>query len=86
MHERVHHNYLEAWGIEDKSGWPAPRARLVNPRPRRDTIVDLTVIGRYLRASSGGCGHREPKHRRATGLYTYNDVPFTSTTPGRAHS
>ncbi len=72
MTTEVAQNYPEAWGDEEKRVADAI-TRLNELKSRGvDTIVDLTVIGlgRYI-----------PRIARinivvATGLYTYNDVPY----------
>lgn len=85
MHEHVFimtteiaQNYPEAWGDED--------ARVADAITRLgelkaagvDTIVDLTVIGlgRYIPRIARVAAATELNIVVATGVYTYNDVPF----------
>lgn len=85
MHEHVFimtteiaQNYPEAWGDEDKRVAGAI-ARLGELKARGvDTIVDLTVIGlgRYIPRIARVAAATELNIVVATGLYTYNDVPF----------
>jgi phosphotriesterase-related protein len=85
MHEHVFvmtteiaQNYPEDWGDEDKRVADAI-ARLNEVKARGvDTIVDLTVIGlgRYIPRIARVAAATELNIVVATGLYTYNDVPF----------
>jgi phosphotriesterase-related protein len=71
-------NYPEAWGDEEKRVADAI-ARLNELKARGvDTIVDLTVIGlgRYVPRIATVAAATELNIVVATGLYTYNDVPF----------
>ncbi|MFV0494556.1 phosphotriesterase-related protein [Mycobacterium sp.] len=71
-------NYPEAWGDEERRVADAI-ARLNELKTRGvDTIVDLTVIGlgRYLPRIARVAAATELNIVVATGLYTYNDVPF----------
>jgi phosphotriesterase-related protein len=71
-------NYPEAWGDEDKRVADAI-ARLNELKSRGvDTIVDLTVIGlgRYIPRIARVAAETDLNIVVATGLYTYNDVPF----------
>ncbi|MGB3523819.1 MAG: phosphotriesterase-related protein [Mycobacterium sp.] len=85
MHEHVFimtteiaQNYPEAWGDED--------ARIADAITRLDalkaagvdTIVDLTVIGlgRYIPRIARVAAGTDLNVVVATGIYTYNDVPF----------
>lgn len=85
MHEHVFimtteiaQNYPEAWGDED--------ARIADAITRLDalkaagvdTIVDLTVIGlgRYIPRIARVAAGTDLNIVVATGIYTYNDVPF----------
>ncbi|WP_409436020.1 phosphotriesterase-related protein [Mycobacterium sp. SMC-14] len=85
MHEHVFimtteiaQNYPEAWGDED--------ARIADAITRLDalkaagvdTIVDLTVIGlgRYIPRIARVAAGTDLNILVATGIYTYNDVPF----------
>ncbi|MDD4866169.1 MAG: phosphotriesterase-related protein [Mycobacterium sp.] len=71
-------NYPEAWGDEEQRVSDAI-ARLTELKARGvDTIVDLTVIGlgRYLPRIARVAAATELNIVAATGLYTYNDVPF----------
>src|SRR5947209_13353228 len=71
-------NYPEAWGDEDKR--VADAIDRLNELTARgvDTIVDLTVIGlgRYIPRIARVAAATELNIVVATGLYTYNDVPF----------
>ena len=85
MHEHVFimtteiaQNYPEAWGDEEQRVADAV-ARLNELKARGvDTIVDLTVIGlgRYIPRIARVAAATELNIVVATGLYTYNDVPF----------
>lgn len=85
MHEHVFimtteiaENYPEAWGDEDRRVTDAI-ARLNELTSRGvDTVVDLTVIGlgRYIPRIAKIAAATEINIVVATGLYTYNDVPF----------
>jgi len=85
MHEHVFimtteiaQNYPEAWGDEEKRVADAV-ARLNELKARGvDTIVDLTVIGlgRYIPRIARVAAATELNIVVATGLYTYNDIPF----------
>ena len=71
-------NYPEAWGDEEQRVADAI-ARLNELKSRGvDTIVDLTVIGlgRYIPRIARVAAATELNIVVATGLYTYNDVPF----------
>lgn len=85
MHEHVFimtteitENYPEGWGDEDRRVADAI-ARLDELKSRGvDTVVDLTVIGlgRYIPRIARIAAATEINIVVATGLYTYNDVPF----------
>jgi phosphotriesterase-related protein len=85
MHEHVFvlsteimQNYPESWGDEEKRVADAV-ARLSELKSRGvDTIVDLTVIGlgRYIPRIQRIAAQTELNIIVATGVYTYNDVPF----------
>lgn len=71
-------NYPEGWGDEARREADAV-ARLNELKSRGvDTIVDLTVLGlgRYLPRIARIAGQTALNIVVATGLYTYNDVPF----------
>ncbi|MGV0836737.1 phosphotriesterase family protein [Mycolicibacterium thermoresistibile] len=71
-------NYPEGWGDEARREAEAV-SRLNELKSRGvDTIVDLTVIGlgRYLPRIARVAERTELNIVVATGLYTYNDVPF----------
>lgn len=85
MHEHVFimtteiaENYPEAWGDEERR--VADAIDRLNELKARgvDTIVDLTVIGlgRYIPRIARVAAATELNIVVATGLYTYNDVPF----------
>ncbi len=85
MHEHVFmmtteiaENYPEAWGDEDRR--VADAIDRLNELKARgvDTVVDLTVIGlgRYIPRIARVAEATEITIVVATGLYTYNDVPF----------
>jgi phosphotriesterase-related protein len=85
MHEHVFimtteiaQNYPEAWGDEDKR--VADAIDRLNELKSRgvDTIVDLTVIGlgRYIPRIARVAAATDLNIVVATGLYTYNDIPF----------
>lgn len=85
MHEHVFvmttevvQNYPEGWGDESKR--EADAVHRLNELKARgvDTIVDLTVIGlgRYIPRIARIAAQTELNIVVATGLYTYNDVPF----------
>src|SRR5215471_18009065 len=71
-------NYPEAWGDEEQR--VADAVNRLNELKSRgvDTIVDLTVIGlgRYIPRIARVAAATELNIVVATGLYTYNDVPF----------
>ncbi|BBZ24886.1 phosphotriesterase family protein [Mycolicibacter hiberniae] len=85
MHEHVFimttelaQNYPEVWGDEDARVADAI-ARLNELKAAGvDTIVDLTVIGlgRYIPRIARVAAGTELNIVVATGLYTYNDIPF----------
>jgi phosphotriesterase-related protein len=78
MTTEVAQNYPEAWGDEDARIADAV-TRLNELKSRGvDTIVDLTVIGlgRYIPRIARVAAETELNIVVATGLYTYNDVPF----------
>ena len=78
MTTEVAQNYPEAWGDEDARVADAI-TRLNELKSRGvDTIVDLTVIGlgRYIPRIARVAAATELNIVVATGLYTYNDVPF----------
>jgi phosphotriesterase-related protein len=85
MHEHVFimtseilQNYPEGWGDESKRIDDAI-ARLNELKSRGvDTIVDLTVtgLGRYIPRIARIAGQTDLNIIVATGLFTYNDVPF----------
>lgn len=71
-------NYPEGWGDEARREADAV-ARLNELKSRGvDTIVDLTVLGlgRYLPRIARIAEQTDLNIVVATGLYTYNDVPF----------
>uniref|UniRef100_A0A5Q5BDX4 Aryldialkylphosphatase n=2 Tax=unclassified Mycobacterium TaxID=2642494 RepID=A0A5Q5BDX4_MYCSS len=71
-------NYPDAWGDEAKREADAI-ARLDELKARGvDTIVDLTVVGlgRYIPRIARIAAATDLNIVVATGLYTYNDVPF----------
>src|SRR3984957_4103313 len=85
MHEHVFimtteiaENYPEAWGDEEKR--VADAIERLNELKSRgvDTIVDLTVIGlgRYIPRIARVGAVSGLNIVWATGLYTYNDIPF----------
>jgi phosphotriesterase-related protein len=85
MHEHVFvmttevvQNYPEAWG--DEARREADAIERLNELKARgvDTIVDLTVVGlgRYIPRIARIAQATELNIVVATGLYTYNDVPF----------
>jgi len=85
MHEHVFilsteimQNFPEVWGDEEKRIADAV-ARLNELKSRGvDTIVDLTVIGlgRYIPRIQKVASQTKLNIVVATGVYTYNDVPF----------
>jgi len=78
MTTEIAQNYPEAWGDEEKRVADAI-IRLNELKARGvDTIVDLTVIGlgRYIPRIARVAAATELNIVVATGLYTYNDVPF----------
>jgi phosphotriesterase-related protein len=85
MHEHVFimtteilQNYPEAWGDESKRIADAV-VRLNELKSRGvDTIVDLTVVGlgRYIPRIARVAAETDLNIVVATGLYTYNDLPF----------
>src|SRR5437660_4245628 len=85
MHEHVfvlsteiEQNFPETWGEEDKRINDAI-ARLNELKSRGvDSIVDLTVIGlgRYIPRIKRVAAETELNIVIATGIYTYNDIPF----------
>lgn len=85
MHEHVFimtteitQNFPDAWGDETKREADAV-VRLNELKSRGvDTIVDLTVIGlgRYIPRIARIAAQTELNIVVATGVYTYNDVPF----------
>lgn len=85
MHEHVFvlsaeimQNFPEAWGDEEKRVADAV-VRLNGLKSRGvDTIVDLTVIGlgRYIPRIQRVASQTDLKIVVATGVYTYQDVPF----------
>jgi phosphotriesterase-related protein len=85
MHEHVFilstellQNYPEMWGDEAQREADAV-ARLNELKSRGvDSIVDLTVIGlgRYIPRIARIAGQTEINIVVATGVYTYNDIPF----------
>jgi phosphotriesterase-related protein len=85
MHEHVFvlstevlQNFPEPWGDEEKRIADAV-ARLNELKSRGvDSIVDLTVIGlgRYIPRIQRVAAQTELNIIVATGVYTYNDVPF----------
>ncbi|MEB3063944.1 phosphotriesterase-related protein [[Mycobacterium] zoologicum] len=85
MHEHVFimtteiaQNYPEAWGDEDARVADAIRRLDELKAAGVDTIVDLTVIGlgRYIPRIARVAAGTELNIVVATGVYTYNDVPF----------
>ncbi len=85
MHEHVFvlsseimQNYPERWGDEDERVAEAI-TRLNELKSRGvDSIVDLTVIGlgRYIPRIQRVAAETKINIIVATGLYTYNDIPF----------
>src|SRR4029077_8164420 len=85
MHEHVFimtteilQNYPEAWGDESKRVADAI-GRLNELKSRGvDTIVDLTVVGlgRYIPRIKRVAAETDLNIVVATGVYTYNDIPF----------
>jgi phosphotriesterase-related protein len=78
MTTEVAQNYPEGWGDEAKREADAI-TRLNELKAKGvDTIVDLTVIGlgRYIPRIARIAKQTEINIVVATGLYTYNDVPF----------
>ena len=85
MHEHVfilsteiEQNFPETWGEEDERINDAI-ARLNELKSRGvDSIVDLTVIGlgRYIPRIKKVAAETELNIVVATGIYTYNDIPF----------
>ena len=78
MTTEVAQNYPEAWGDEEERVADAV-TRLNELKSRGvDTIVDLTVIGlgRYIPRIARVAAPTDLNIVVATGLYTYNDVPF----------
>ena len=85
MHEHVFimtteiaQNYPEAWGDEDARVADAISRLDELKAAGADTIVDLTVIGlgRYIPRIARVAAGTELNIVVATGVYTYNDVPF----------
>ena len=85
MHEHVFimtteiaQNYPEAWGDEDSRVADAVRRLTELKAAGVDTIVDLTVVGlgRYIPRIARVAAEIELNIVVATGVYTYNDVPF----------
>jgi phosphotriesterase-related protein len=85
MHEHVFimtteiaQNYPEAWGDEDQRVADAVTRLNELKAAGVDTIVDLTVIGlgRYIPRIARVAAQTELNIVVATGVYTYNDVPF----------
>lgn len=78
MTTEIAENYPEAWGDEDRR--VADAIDRLNELKARgvDTVVDLTVIGlgRYIPRIARVAEATEINIVVATGLYTYNDVPF----------
>jgi phosphotriesterase-related protein len=74
----VHQNYPAEWGDEEKRITSAV-ARMNELKSRGvDTVVDLTVIGlgRYIPRIQRIAQQTSINIIVATGIYTYNDVPF----------
>lgn len=85
MHEHVFimtteiaQNYPDAWGDEDARVADAITRLNELKSAGVDTIVDLTVIGlgRYIPRIARVAAGTELNIVVATGVYTYNDVPF----------
>lgn len=85
MHEHVFimtteiaQNYPEAWGDEDNRVVDAINRLNELKAAGVDTIVDLTVIGlgRYIPRIARVAAATDLNIVVATGVYTYNDVPF----------
>ncbi|CAJ1493149.1 phosphotriesterase-related protein [[Mycobacterium] kokjensenii] len=85
MHEHVFlmtteiaQNYPDEWGDEDARVADAINRLNELKAAGVDTIVDLTVIGlgRYIPRISRVAAGTELNIVVATGIYTYNDVPF----------
>ena len=85
MHEHVFimtteiaQNYPESWGDEDARVADAITRLNALKAAGVDTIVDLTVIGlgRYIPRIARVAAGTELNIVVATGVYTYNDVPF----------
>jgi phosphotriesterase-related protein len=85
MHEHIFvlsteimQNYPEAWGDEDERAADAV-ARLNELHSRGvHSVVDLTVVGlgRYIPRIQRIAARTEVNILVATGIYTYNDLPF----------
>lgn len=78
MSTEIAQNYPDAWGDEDARVADAI-ARLNELKAAGvDTIVDLTVIGlgRYIPRIARVAAGTELNIVVATGIYTYNDLPF----------
>ncbi|MEB3071736.1 phosphotriesterase-related protein [[Mycobacterium] vasticus] len=85
MHEHVFimtteiaQNYPEAWGDEDARVADAITRLNALKAAGVDSIVDLTVIGlgRYIPRIARVAAGTELNILVATGVYTYNDIPF----------
>ena len=88
MTTEILQNYPEGWGDESKRIADAI-ARLNELKSRGvDTIVDLTVVGlgRYIPRIARVAAETDLNIVVATGLYTYNDVPFYFHYRGPGHT
>lgn len=78
MTSEIAQNYPEAWGDENARVADAVERLSALKAAGVDTIVDLTVIGlgRYIPRIARVAAATELNIVVATGVYTYNDVPF----------
>ena len=79
MNTELTQNYPQGWGDDDRREHDAIN-RLNELKSRGvDTIVDLTVVGlgRYIPRIARIAAATDINIVVATGLYTYNDVPFS---------
>ena len=86
LDSEVFNNYPEEWGDEEKRVAGAI-ARMNELKSRGvDTIVDLTVmgLGRFIPRLQRVAAKTELNIVVATGIYTYNDLPFFFELCGRA--
>ena len=78
LDSEVFNNYPEEWGDEDQRV-AAAVARMNELKSRGvDTIVDLTVmgLGRFIPRIQRVAAQTQLNIIVATGIYTYNDLPF----------